>query len=80
MVKNGNECRLSVENVEGKRHLGTHQRTSRWEDNIKIDIKVTGLCSMDWIDLVHVRGHWRAVVNTEMNLRVPLNVWKFLGS
>ena len=28
---------------------------------------------MDWIDLAQDRKRWRAVVNTAMNLRVPLN-------
>jgi hypothetical protein len=29
------------------------------------------------IGLVQDRGHWRALVNTVMNLRVAQNVWKF---
>jgi hypothetical protein len=39
-----------------------------WEDNIKIDLRESG---MDWIDLVWDRDQWRALVNTVMNLRVP---------
>jgi hypothetical protein len=35
---------------------------------------------MDLIDLAQVRGQWKALVNTVMNLRVPYNAGKFLSS
>jgi hypothetical protein len=34
---------------------------------------------MDWIDLDQEWEQWRALVNTVMNIRVPLNVVKFLS-
>jgi hypothetical protein len=33
---------------------------------------------MDWIDLFKDRGEWRALVNTILNLRVPLKCWELL--
>jgi hypothetical protein len=40
-------------------------------DNIKINLKELGWGGMDWIDLAQDRDQWSALVNTEMNLRVP---------
>jgi hypothetical protein len=54
---------------EGKRPLGRPRR--RWVDKIKMDLREIGWYGMDWIDLVHDRDQWRALVNTVMNLRVP---------
>jgi hypothetical protein len=35
---------------------------------------------MDWIDLAQDREQWRDLVNTVVNLRVPLNAGHFLSS
>jgi hypothetical protein len=40
-------------------------------DNIKMDLREIEWDGMDWIDLAQDRDRWRALVNTEMNLRVP---------
>jgi len=34
----------------------------RWEDNIKMDLQEVGCGGMDWIELVHDRDRWRALV------------------
>jgi hypothetical protein len=43
-------------------------------------LREIGWGGMDWIDLAQNRGQWRALVNTVMNFRVPLNAGKFLSS
>jgi hypothetical protein len=58
-----------VRKPEGKRPLG--RLTSRWEDDIKMDLKEIGWSGMDWIDLAQDMDNWRAlIVNMLMNLRV----------
>jgi hypothetical protein len=54
---------------EGKRLLGRPRRT--WVDNINMYLREIVWDGMEWIDLVEDRDHWRALVNTVMNLRVP---------
>jgi hypothetical protein len=64
-----NVYRNLVGTPEGKRTLGIPTR--RWVDNIKMDLKERGWGGMNWTDLAQDREQWRALVNTEMNLRVP---------
>jgi hypothetical protein len=59
-----NTYRILVGKPEGNRPLGRSRR--RWVDNIKVDLR-----EIEWINLAQDRDHWRAVVNTVMNLRVP---------
>jgi hypothetical protein len=58
-----------VEYSERKRPLARPR--SRWEDNIKIDLREIAWGGMNWIDLAQDRDRWRALVNTVMNLQVP---------
>jgi hypothetical protein len=68
-----NPYRLSV----GKPEESTTRPRRRWVDNINIDLKI-GRGGMDWIDLAQYMDHWRALVNTVINLRVPQNVgWSY---
>jgi hypothetical protein len=54
---------------EGKRPLGRPRR--RWEDNIEMDVRETGIDGANWIWLAWDRVQWRACVNTVINLWVP---------
>jgi hypothetical protein len=64
--------------VEGNRPLGRPGR--KWEDNIKIEVRVIGWSGMDWIHLAQDKDQWRALVNMVINLQVPYSVEKFLSS
>jgi hypothetical protein len=60
--------RILVGKPEGKRPLRRPRR--RWVDNIKIDLREIERDGMDWIDLALYRNQCKALMNTEMNLRV----------
>jgi len=54
---------------EGKRPLGRPKR--KRGDNIRMDLRELGWEGVDWIHAAQDRDHWRAVVNTGINLRFP---------
>jgi hypothetical protein len=41
-----------------------------WEDGIKMGLRKIGWGGVEWIHLAQNRDHWRAVVNSVMNLPV----------
>ena len=53
----------------GKRPLGRPRR--RWEGNIIMDLEEIGISAGNWVDSDQDRNYWRALVNAELNLRVP---------
>jgi hypothetical protein len=69
MVEREGVYRVLVGRPEGKRSLGRPRR--RWEDNIKTDLRETGIDWVNWIQLAQDRIQWRTCVNTVMDLRVP---------
>jgi hypothetical protein len=66
MGEKRNPCSVLVGKPEGKIPLGRPRH--RWVDNIKMDFRWD---EMDWTDLAQDRDQWRALLSTEMNLRVP---------
>jgi hypothetical protein len=61
--------RVTVRETERKKPLG--RASSKWEINIKMDLREIGWEDVNLIDLDQDRNQWRAVVNMIMNLRVP---------
>jgi hypothetical protein len=70
--------RVLVGKPEGNRPLGRPR--SRWEGNIKMDLRELGCGGMDWIDLVEDRDWRLGLVNAVMNFSVLLNMENFLTS
>jgi hypothetical protein len=68
MGEKRNAYTLLVGKSEGKRSLGRPRR--RWADNIRPDLGEVGWGDVDWIGLAKDRNRWRALVNSELNLRV----------
>jgi hypothetical protein len=61
--------RVFVGKPEGRRPFWRPRR--RWEYNIKMDLQEVGCRGMNWIELAEDRDMWRALVDAEMNLRLP---------
>jgi hypothetical protein len=69
MEEKRNAYRILLGKPERKMPLGRHK--SRWEDNIKMDLREIEWGGMDCIDLLQDRYLLRAIVNTIINFGVP---------
>jgi len=69
MGKMRNVYSILVGRPETKTQLG--RSTRRRKDNIRMDLMKVGWEGVEWIHLAQDRDHWRALVNTVMNFRVP---------
>jgi hypothetical protein len=49
---------------DGRRPLGRPR--SRWEDNIKMDLRETGWGDIDWVDVAQDTDRWRALVSSPL--------------
>jgi hypothetical protein len=61
--------RILIRRPEEKRPLGRPR--SKWENNIKMDLREIGIDGTNWIWLAQDRVQWRAFVYMLINLRVP---------
>jgi hypothetical protein len=69
MGKGRGAYRVLVGRPKGKRPLARPRH--RWEDNIKMGLRETGIDGANWIRLAQDRVQWQAFVNMVMNLWVP---------
>jgi hypothetical protein len=65
MEEERNVYRVLMGKPEGKIPFGRPR--PRWEDGIRMDLRESGLGSVDWIQLAQDRDRWRGLVNTVMN-------------
>jgi hypothetical protein len=62
-------CSVLVENPNERRTLG--RPTSKWEDNIRMDLRQVGCGCVEWMELAQDRDRWRALVSAVIILRIP---------
>jgi hypothetical protein len=67
--KKRNSYSIFIGKRQGKRPLGRPR--SRWEDNIRMDLREITWEGVDWMHLAQDRDQWWSLVNTLMNLWVP---------
>jgi hypothetical protein len=67
VIRNANS--VLVGKPERKRPLGRPR--SRWEDNIRMDLREMEWEGVNWMHLAQARDQWQVLVNTIMKLRVP---------
>jgi hypothetical protein len=71
MGEKRNAYRLLVGKPERKRPLALGRPIRRLVDNIRMAHGEVEWGVVDWIGLAQDRNRWRALVNSELNLRVP---------
>ena len=59
--------KVSTGKPTGKRTLGRPKRI--WEDNIRMDLKETGINTRNWVYSAQDSDYWRTPVNAELNFR-----------
>ena len=69
MEEGGSAFKILTGTPAGKILLG--RPTSRWEDNIRMDLKKIGMNTRNWVDLAQDRDYWRGFENAALNFRVP---------
>jgi hypothetical protein len=71
MWQKRNACRILMGNAVGKKPIGRQRH--RRVGYIKMDLRETECCGMDWINMAQERNQWRVLVNMVMNLNKLTN-------
>ena len=69
MEEGGSSFKILTSKPTRKRPLGKPRR--RWEGNIIMNLKEIGISTWNWIGSAQDGHYWRALVNAELNLRIP---------
>jgi hypothetical protein len=80
-------CSRDLRNEKFIRYFGWKTRRgplgkprSKWEDNIRMDLREKEWEGVDWMHMTQGRDQWRAVGKTVMNLRFQKRAENFLTS
>ena len=65
MGEGRNALKILIGTPRGKIPLGRPKR--RREENIRMDLKVMGTNTRNWVDSVQDRDYWRALLNAELS-------------
>ena len=66
--ENRSVFKILVGKPTGKSPLG--RPWSRWEDNIRMDLKEMGINTRNWVDSDQDKDYWGAFVNAALNFQV----------
>jgi hypothetical protein len=71
MRETKNAYKILVGRPVGNRLLGRPRACGHIGSKIKLNLEELGCQDVDWTYLVQNKVQWQAIMNTEMNLRVP---------
>lgn len=76
---NRNANKILAGKPDGRRRL-LRRRTSRWQENIKVNLKDMRCECLDLIHVAQHKHHWRAFVYAVVNVKLQQQMCKFLNS